>query len=171
MYLRVDHMPYYLYGGSEENYAKDVEAIMKFISDNIRYPKDAWKIEKQGKVICRFVVEKDGRLSDIHILEGDSLYPSLDKEAIRVISSFPKWHPGTMGKKAVRTGFSFPSFSVCGERKYRSDILYPRTVKVAIFMTNPNGLIVYYRFFNNETYYLGIVVSSGFSCNRKGFLP
>lgn len=89
----MDHMPYYLYGGSEENYAKDVEAIMKFISDNIRYPKDAWKIEKQGKVICRFVVEKDGRLSDIHILEGDSLYPSLDKEAIRVISSFPKWHP------------------------------------------------------------------------------
>ncbi|WP_293730733.1 energy transducer TonB [uncultured Parabacteroides sp.] len=81
---------------------------MKFISDNIRYPKDAWKIEKQGKVICRFVVEKDGRLSDIHILEGDSLYPSLDKEAIRVISSFPKWHPGTMGKKAVRTGFSLP---------------------------------------------------------------
>jgi TonB family protein len=108
VYLRVDHMPYYLYGGSEENYAKDVEAIMKFISDNIRYPKDAWKIEKQGKVICRFVVEKDGRLSDIHILEGDSLYPSLDKEAIRVISSFPKWHPGTMGKKAVRTGFSLP---------------------------------------------------------------
>ena len=46
--------------------------------------------------------------SDIHILEGDSLYPSLDKEAIRVISSFPKWHPGTMGKKAVRTGFSLP---------------------------------------------------------------
>ncbi|WP_298548498.1 energy transducer TonB [uncultured Parabacteroides sp.] len=108
VYLRVDHMPYYLYGGSEENYAKDVEAIMKFISDNIRYPKDAWKIEKQGKVICRFVVEKDGRLSDIHIQERDSLYPSLDKEAIRVISSFPKWHPGTIDKKAVRTGFSLP---------------------------------------------------------------
>lgn len=108
VYHRVDNMPYYLYGGSEENYAKDVEAIMQFISDNIRYPKDAWEIEKQGKVICRFVVEKDGRLSDIHIQGKDSLYPSLNKEAIRVIRSFPKWHPGTMGKTAVRTSYTLP---------------------------------------------------------------
>lgn len=145
---------------------------MKFISDNIPMTqKMRGRSRNQGKVICRFVVEKDGRFTiTIFWKETASTLLWTRKRFVSLVLS-RNGIQELWVKKQYEPVSPFPSFSVCGERKYRSDILYPRTVKVAIFMTNPNGLIVYYRFFNNETYYLGIVVSSGFSCNRKGFLP
>lgn len=106
VYHQVTDMPYYLYGGSDENYGKDVHAIYEYLFDNIRYPEDAWTERKQGTVICNFIVEKDGSFSNISVIQ--SIHPSLDKEAIRVISSFPKWHPGTVGGKAVRTNYNLP---------------------------------------------------------------
>ena len=81
-------------------------AMMKFLSDNIKYPADAIKNGIQGRVITNFVVEKDGSLSDVKVVRG--INPLLDTEATRVIRSMPKWKPGTQKGQAVRVRFTLP---------------------------------------------------------------
>ncbi len=80
--------------------------LMKFISNNIKYPVIAQENGIQGRVICQFVVNKDGSIVDINVVR--SVDPSLDKEAIRVIKSMPKWKPGMQRGKAVRVKFTLP---------------------------------------------------------------
>jgi protein TonB len=82
-------------------------ALMKFISDNVRYPAIAQENGIQGRAICQFTVEKDGSITDIQILRsaGDE---TLDKEAKRVIKSMPKWSPGKQRGKAVRVSYTIP---------------------------------------------------------------
>lgn len=96
-YRVVDEMPRYP-GGDE--------ALLKFIAKSVKYPKDAQDAGVQGRVICSFVVEKDGTVSDTQILRGVS--PSLDAEAVRVISSFDKWTPGKQDGKPVRVLYTVP---------------------------------------------------------------
>ena len=83
------------------------QAMMKYIAENIKYPVIAMENGIQGRVICQFVVEKDGKPSNIQVVRtsGDA---SLDKEAVRVISSMPKWKPGMQQGKAVRVTFTLP---------------------------------------------------------------
>ena len=83
------------------------QAMMKFISENIQYPASAKNKGIQGRVICQFVIEKDGSVTDIQVVRssGDSL---LDKEAIRVIDSMPKWKPGMQRGKPVRVKYTIP---------------------------------------------------------------
>lgn len=66
-------------------------ALVKYIASNLKYPKDAAEKNIQGKVILEFVIGEDGTITNIEILK--SAHPSLDAEAIRVISSMPKWIP------------------------------------------------------------------------------
>lgn len=83
-------------------YASDVEeepsfpggesALRDFISKNLRYPKFAKEKGTHGRVGVSFIVEKDGSLTDFVIIQSED--PSLDKEAIRVFQSMPKWNPG-----------------------------------------------------------------------------
>jgi len=82
-------------------------ALMKFISDNVRYPAIAQENGIQGRAICQFTVEKDGSITDIQIVRsaGDE---TLDKEAKRVIKSMPKWSPGKQRGKAVRVSYTIP---------------------------------------------------------------
>lgn len=81
-------------------------AMMKYLSENIKYPVIAQENGIQGRVICQFVVNEDGSIVDINVVR--SVDPSLDKEAIRVIKSMPKWKPGMQGGKAVRTKYTIP---------------------------------------------------------------
>jgi len=81
-------------------------ALMKYIAENIKYPVIAQENGIQGRVICQFVVNKDGSIVDINVVR--SVDPSLDKEAIRVIKSMPKWKPGKQRGKAVRVKFTLP---------------------------------------------------------------
>lgn len=81
-------------------------AMMKFLNDNIRYPVIAQENGIQGRVTCNFVVERDGSITDVQISRG--VDPSLDKEAIRVIQSMPKWKPGEQRGKPVRVRFTLP---------------------------------------------------------------
>ncbi|MDI9606511.1 MAG: M56 family metallopeptidase [Bacteroidota bacterium] len=83
-----------------------IEALMKFLSDNVRYPVEAQEKGVQGRVICRFVVKKDGSTSNVEVLRG--VDPSLDAEAIRVIDSMPAWKPGTQKGEAVNVHFTIP---------------------------------------------------------------
>lgn len=81
-------------------------AMMKFLSDNIKYPVIAQENGIQGRVITNFVVERDGSITDVQVVRG--VDPSLDKEAVRVIQSMPKWKPGKQRGSTVRVRFTLP---------------------------------------------------------------
>lgn len=81
-------------------------AMMKFLSDNIKYPVIAQENGIQGRVITNFVVERDGSITDVQVVRG--VDPSLDKEAVRVIQSMPKWKPGKQRGSPVRVRFTLP---------------------------------------------------------------
>ena len=83
------------------------QALFKYLSENVKYPVIAQENGIQGRVICQFVVNKDGKIVDVEVVRsgGD---PSLDKEAVRVIKSMPKWKPGKQRGKAVRVKYTVP---------------------------------------------------------------
>ena len=83
------------------------QALFKYLSENVKYPVIAQENGIQGRVICQFVVNKDGSIVDVEVVRsgGD---PSLDKEAVRVIKSMPKWKPGKQRGKPVRVKFTLP---------------------------------------------------------------
>ena len=81
-------------------------AMLKYIMENIKYPKQIMEEGIQGRVTVSFIVEKDGRVSNVRLLR--SVQPSLDKEAIRVVKSMPKWTPGKQNGKPVRVRFNVP---------------------------------------------------------------
>ncbi|WP_366519594.1 M56 family metallopeptidase [uncultured Bacteroides sp.] len=87
----VEKMPEFPNGG--------MPGLMKYLSDNIRYPEAAKVAGIQGRVTVVFVVDKDGSITNVKTLRG--VDAELDKEAIRVISSMPKWIPGMQKGKAV----------------------------------------------------------------------
>lgn len=80
----------------------------RFLAKNLKYPKEARQNEISGRVNVQFVVEKDGSLSDIIVLRGSELGYGIPEEAIRVISTMPKWKPATQSGKPVRSYFTMP---------------------------------------------------------------
>ena len=78
----------------------------KWLSQNIKYPADCMENGIQGRVIVSFVVNKDGSIVDVKVVRSPD--PSLSKEAIRVVSSMPKWKPARQGNKVVRSRFTLP---------------------------------------------------------------
>ncbi len=91
------------------------EGMMNFLRDNTRYPVEAMKEGIQGRVICNFIIEKDGSVSEVQIVRG--VDPNLDAEAVRVIESMPKWTPGKQKNEVVRTRFTMPiQFRLTGDK-------------------------------------------------------
>ncbi|WP_075559319.1 M56 family metallopeptidase [Parabacteroides timonensis] len=88
------------------NFPGGQNALISFLSKTIQYPKEAQEKGIQGRVVCSFIVEKDGSLSDAAVIQG--LDPELDKEALRVIGEMPKWTPGTQRGQAVRVKYTVP---------------------------------------------------------------
>ena len=93
----VEHMPEFPGGQA---------ALMKYLGDNIKYPTIAQENGTQGRVTVQFVVNADGSIVDARIIRG--VDPYLDKEALRVINSMPKWKPGMQRGKAVRVKYTVP---------------------------------------------------------------
>lgn len=81
-------------------------ALMKYLSEHTKYPVVAQENGVQGRVTVQFVVEKDGSISDVHVLRG--VDPSLDKEAVRVVKSMPRWTPGKQNGITVRVNYRVP---------------------------------------------------------------
>ena len=94
----VEQMPEFPNGG--------MAGLMQYLSKNIKYPTIAQENGTQGRVTVQFVVNRDGSIVDAKVLRG--VDPYLDKEAIRVISSMPKWQPGMQRGKAVRVKYTVP---------------------------------------------------------------
>lgn len=96
-YKEVDVMPEFPGGDS---------VLLAYIANNTKYPEEAKNKGIQGKVLARFMVKEDGSVSDVTILQSAS--PLLDAESIRVVSSLPKFTPGTLKGKAVPVWFMIP---------------------------------------------------------------
>ena len=94
----VEEMPDFTDGG--------LQGLLKFLAKNIKYPVIAQENGIQGRVVCAFVVNKDGSIVDIEVLRG--VDPSLDKEAVRVLGTMPKWKPGKQRGKPVRVKYTVP---------------------------------------------------------------
>lgn len=83
-----------------------MEALTKYLSENIKYPEQAKKDKIQGKVYISFVVEKDGSVADAKVLRG--IGGGCDEEALRVVNAMPKWTPGKQRNTPVRVQFNLP---------------------------------------------------------------
>ena len=81
-------------------------ALMQFLQSNTHYPAVAQENGVQGRVTVSFVVEKDGSITDVQVAR--SADPSLDKEAVRVVKSMPRWTPGRQNGSTVRVKFNVP---------------------------------------------------------------
>lgn len=78
----------------------------EFIKKNLRYPKECADSGIQGRVIVAFVVERNGKLSNIRVVK--SVNPALDKEALRIVNLMPNWIPGKQNGRTVRVKFLIP---------------------------------------------------------------
>jgi len=82
------------------------KALLNFLSQNVRYPSIAAESGIKGKVIVNFIVNTDGSICGVKLLR--SIDQSLDKEALRVVNSMPRWKPGKQSGKLVRVSYSVP---------------------------------------------------------------
>ena len=91
-------------------------ALMEFLMQTMKYPKDAMEAQAEGRVIVTFVVDAEGNVVEPKVLK--KVHPSLDAEAVRVVSAMPKWKPGRQSGKAVRVKYTIPiAFKLKGNGK------------------------------------------------------
>ena len=136
-------------------------AMMKFIGESIRYPVEAQQKGIQGRVICNFVVMKDGSISDLQIVRG--VDPLLDAEALRVLGLMPDWKPGKQRGQNVNVRFTLPIvFSLNNtppteeERKAFQERM--KNMEPAVF---PGGEEAYMKFLANNIKYPVIAQEKG----------
>ena len=104
-FLIVEEMPTFMGG--------DLDHFRKWVQGRAVYPVEAQENEISGKILLTFVIEKDGSVSNITVLKG--VHPLLDDEAIRVVSSSPKWKPGLQRGHAVRVRYTMPLIFKLGQ--------------------------------------------------------
>ncbi|MBQ2373259.1 MAG: energy transducer TonB [Bacteroidales bacterium] len=80
--------------------------LEKWVYQYIKYPESAIRNGVQGKVMVDFIIDKDGKVTDVRVIRG--VDPELDEEAVRVISASPKWKPGRVKGNKVRTSVTIP---------------------------------------------------------------
>ena len=96
----------FLVAEEEAMFPGGMEAMMKYLQENIKYPEQAKNNGVQGRVIVQFVVNKDGSISNDTVVR--SVDPLLDAEAIRVVRNMPNWTPGKQRGEPVRVRFTMP---------------------------------------------------------------
>ena len=87
-------------------YPGGMEALFQYLSQNVKYPEDAKKQKIEGRVLASFVVETDGSITNVEVVKP--AFPSLDAEAVRVLSSMPNWIPGKQNGEVVRVKYTVP---------------------------------------------------------------
>jgi protein TonB len=87
-------------------YTGGINELVRYLSTNIKYPKKARRENVSGKVILKFIVDTDGSIQNITVL--NSVSKELDKEAIRVVKKMPKWKPGLFDGKTAKVYYTLP---------------------------------------------------------------
>lgn len=90
----------------EENIPSGDLGLMIYLSKTVKYPVTAMENGIQGRVVCTFIVNTDGSITDVKVTK--SVDPSLDKEAVRVIKNMPKWTPGMQEGQPIRVRYTVP---------------------------------------------------------------
>ena len=94
------------YGGKSRFNGGDANTFAKWVSERIKYPEDAMENNVEGKVMLSFIIDTNGNLTNVKVLR--SVDASLDREAVRVVSSSPKWTAALLKGKPVRAIYNFP---------------------------------------------------------------
>jgi len=84
----------------------DANGFSKWVNSRLVYPEIAKENGVEGRVTLQFTIGKDGKVQDVKVLASPD--PSLSQEAIRVVSSSPKWEPGRQRDRAVKVSYTFP---------------------------------------------------------------
>ena len=91
-------------------------ANLEWLSNNVQYPTLALERGIQGRVVVQFIVNKDGSLSDLKVLQSPN--ELLSQEALRVVGQMPRWKPARQGNRIVRSRFNLPiNFTIRDEQK------------------------------------------------------
>jgi TonB family protein len=106
-------------------YPGGVKQMHEFISGNIKYPMEAERNDISGKVFVKFIVRKDGSISDLKVLKGIGF--GCDEETIRVLSQMPKWTPGKHNGEPVNVMFTMPVNFELNYDKHASGITLQRS--------------------------------------------
>ena len=101
-----DAIPFFVVEQKPSFNKGDANEFAKWVNARLVYPELAKENNVQGRVTLQFTVEADGRVSNVRVLRG--VDESLDKEAVRVVSSSPKWKPGKQRDRAVKVTYTFP---------------------------------------------------------------
>ena len=101
-----DAIPFMLVEEKPSFMGGDANAFSKWVNERLEYPEIAKENGVQGRVTLQFTVNTDGSVSNVKVLRG--VDPSLDKEAVRVVSMSPKWTPGKQRDRAVKVTYTFP---------------------------------------------------------------
>ncbi|MGB0431473.1 MAG: energy transducer TonB [Bacteroidia bacterium] len=106
----VNKEPIFMVVEDKPEFPGGIEAMFRYLKENIVYPTNEKKLGIQGVSYVKFVIDKDGTISNVGIYPGteNKGTESMHKEAIRVISTMPKWNPGKQGGKAVRCSYFVP---------------------------------------------------------------
>lgn len=135
VFTSVEHVPEFMGG---------VRAFSKYLSKNIRYPAAMREHGIQGKVFIRFIVEKDGSLSNVKVVKG--LGYGGDEESVRVLKLSPKWKPGVQNGKAVRVQYSVPiTYSLDYSKFVKSAGNKKKTFKEANARLYPSTVTIFKR--------------------------
>ena len=125
VFVSVEHNPEFP-GGMQELY--------KFIAENLKYPAEAHENGIQGRTVVRFIVEKDGSVSNVDILKGFDA--NCDKEAVRVVQSLPNFKPGMQNGKPVRVYYTLPINFVLQKQNESSQPQNSQPIDNALFIVD-----------------------------------
>ena len=112
---RIDSEGVYLVPDEMPKFPGGMQAMMKYLSTNVKYPVEAQKKGVSGCVIIQFVVMEDGTLGQEKVVRG--VDPLLDEEALRVVKAMPKWTPGVADGKTVKVRFTIPVMFSLSKKK------------------------------------------------------
>ena len=104
----------------------DANQFSKWVNSRLVYPEIAKENGVQGRVTLQFTVEKDGTVTKVKVLRG--VDPSLDKEAVRVVSMSPKWSPGKQRDRAVPVTYTFPVSSSLDNNNIKYELRPTKTI-------------------------------------------
>ena len=90
----------------EPEFPGGTSALLEYFRNSIEYPQDALKDSIEGRVIVNFIIEEDGSITDPKVLK--SISPSVDAEALRIVSQMPKWKPAKQKGKSIRIRYTVP---------------------------------------------------------------
>ncbi len=135
-----------------------ISALMKYLGANIQYPKVAMDKGIEGRVIAQFVVEKDGKINEVKVLQG--IDPALDAEAIRMVQAMPNWKPGIHKGEKVRVKYTLPiNFRLKGDKKEtEKDQVYAVVDKQPEF---PGGISALMKYLGANIQYPKVAMDKG----------